>query len=220
MIYVENDFYSNFNGAVKSNDEATIESMLIDQLSTIIAKRRGEVIELMQKVKIPLSANPTNEEIANAIVVNLKKNTKLRAGLAYLIAKQNNILSVSEKASRANGDEKKEGEEKDSKESKEIDWNKTADTVTSIATTISMLADSLTGDRGNNFQKELQNQSNVKAPNYSASAYGYNKPQPKKKSKRWIWYVAGAVVLVGVGYYGYKKGWFSGKGGDVATPEV
>jgi len=45
MIYVENDFYSNFQGAVKSNDDQSLRTMFVDQLSNIIAKHRGELLE-------------------------------------------------------------------------------------------------------------------------------------------------------------------------------
>jgi hypothetical protein len=217
MIYVENDFYSNFSSAVQANDDATIHDMMIDQFSTLIARRRGEVIELLQKVGIALTKNPTNEEISNLIVSNLRKSKKLQAGLAYLIAKQNNILEVSEKSKRSNANGE-EGEE----EGKKVDWNATANTVTAIAGTIGVLADTLRGARAGEFQQNLQNQSNTKAPNYSGQAYGDQEidKTSKKKKKKWLWIGLGVVAVAGVAYYGYKKGWFAGGkkelGGDVS----
>lgn len=218
MIYVENDFYSNFNNAVKSNDDKTIQGMLIDELSTLIANRRGEVIQLFEKVGIPLSAQPSNEEIVKSIVKNLKGNKKLQAGLAYLIAKEHDILASSEKSSRADAEnDQSEGDPSQ----KEIDWNKSADTVTQIAGTIGVLADSLSGERGDQFQEDLKNKTNTKAPNYSADAYTDKKEvtPPKKKSKKWLWILLGVAVVGGV-YYAYKKGKIGGKsgGGEVSTP--
>ena len=32
MIYLENDFYSNFNSMVESNDDLALKSMFIDQI--------------------------------------------------------------------------------------------------------------------------------------------------------------------------------------------
>ena len=41
MIYLENDFYSNFNSMVESNDDLSLKSMFIDQVSihTILIKK-------------------------------------------------------------------------------------------------------------------------------------------------------------------------------------
>lgn len=97
MIYVENDFYSNFQGAVKSNDDQSLKTMFIDQLSGLIANHRGEVLELFQKAGVRTSKNPSNEEIVNLIILNIKINVKLRAGLSFLIAKNNDLLATSVK---------------------------------------------------------------------------------------------------------------------------
>lgn len=220
MIYVENDFYSNFSSAVKADDDVAIQKMLVDQFSSLIARRRGEVIQMLQKVGISVTKNPTNEELSNLIVSNLKKSRKLQAGLAYLVAKQNGILDVSEKSKRksgANGEKEKETQA----DEKKVDWNQTSSTVTSIANTIGVLADSLQGSRASGFKTELQNQANTKAPNYSGQAYVQQEAQAKKKkkSRKWLWITLGVVAVAGIGYYGYKKGWFGGDkkalGGDV-----
>ena len=223
MIYVENDFYSNFNGAVTSNDDATVQNMLVDQISNLIANRRGELIEMFQKVGIPVSANPSNEELSNAIAGSLQTNAKLRVGLAFLIAKDNNILAGTEKKSRSDGDEYRDltPEEKakleKKKNRKDVDWNKTADTVSALAGAIGSFASAFGSGRGNQFQSQLQNQSNVKAPNYSGTTMGDTPPVvTKKKSYTWLWITLGVVVVAGGTYIAYKKGMF--KKTDVAAP--
>ena len=35
MIYLENDFYSNFNSMQKSNDEISMRGLLFDQISSV-----------------------------------------------------------------------------------------------------------------------------------------------------------------------------------------
>lgn len=205
MIYVENDFYSNFQGAVKSSDDQALMVMVIDQLSTLIAKSRGDVLTLFQKAGVRTSVNPSNEEIVNLIIQNIKINVKLRAGLSYLIAKKNDLLATTDKKSR-------DKKEKESKEEK-IDYNKSADTVTYIANSISTLMNDLKGKSLNQFKAKLTNKTNIKAPNYSAQAYSNvegdsNKKKPK--SKKWLWIIGGVIVIGGI-YYAYKKGMFNKK---------
>lgn len=206
MIYVENDFYSNFQGAVNSSDEVTLKDMIIDQLSTLIAKNRGEVLELFQKSGVKTSPNPSNEEIVNLIIQNIKNNIKLRAGLSFLIAKKNELLATSVKTTRS------EGEKKEKNNSDKIDYEKSADTVTYIANSFNTLVQDLKGEKLTKFQQKLQKQTNAKAPNFSIQAYskveGSEQTQtPKKKSKKWMWILLGVAVAGGV-YYAYKKGMF------------
>ena len=204
MIYVENDFYSNFQGAVKSNDDQSLKTMFVDQLSNLIAKHRGELLELFQKAGVRTSKNPSNEEIVNLIIQNVKVNVKLRAGLSFLIAKNNDLLATSEKNNRSKED--KSNKEKE----KEINYEKSADTVTYIANSLNVLMNDLKGKSLNTFKAKLQQQANNKAPNFSSQAYSKvegESPKPKKKSNMWK-YLLVAVAIGGV-YYAYKKGMFT-----------
>ena len=40
MIYLENDFYSNFNSIAQSNDDVSMKNLLIDQISNLIAFKK------------------------------------------------------------------------------------------------------------------------------------------------------------------------------------
>jgi hypothetical protein len=139
MIYVENDFYSNFQGAIKSNDDQSLKVMVIDQISTLIAKHRGELLELFQKAGVRTSVNPSNEEIVNLIIENIKVNVKLRAGLSFLIAKNNDLLATAVKNTRKGDKKEKEKQEK-------INYEESADTVTYIANSINILMEDLKGE--------------------------------------------------------------------------
>jgi len=97
------------------------------------------------------------------------------------------------------------------RKTKKVDWNKAKGTVTSLADTIGVLAQTFGGGRGNQFKTSLQNQSNVKAPNYSGQGYGGQTPPPKKKLT-WLWVTLGVVAVGGLGYLAYKKGMFEKKG--------
>jgi hypothetical protein len=229
MIYLENDFYSNFNSMVDSNDELSLKGMFIDQISNLIAYKKSDLVDLFGKIGIKVSKKPTNKELSNIIATNLKGNKKLQIGLAYLIAEDNNILQQEMKKSRPNDDgldsfdgtnpktdkktDKTDKTEKTPKPKKPIDWNKTADAVTSIAGSISVLSDSITQNKTGQFADELNNQSNVKSPEQIAKEEE-DKKLAEAKAKRTRRTIVIGVVVIALGvtaFIGYKKGWF-GKG--------
>lgn len=226
MIYLENDFYSNFNSMVESNDDLALKSMFVDQISNIIAFKKAELISLFDKINIKVSKNPTNKELSNIIATNLKTNKKLQIGLAYLIAENNNILQQEMKKSRPNDDgldsfdgvDSTDGKTKPAKPKKPIDWGKSADAVTSIAGSISVLADTITQAKTGQFADDLNSQSNIKSPEEIAKEEEDKKIADAKKKKRRKNIVIGVVVVAVIvtAFVGYKKGWFSKLGkGDI-----
>jgi hypothetical protein len=226
MIYLENDFYSNFNSMVESNDEVSTKSMFIDQISNLIAYKKNDLVSLFNKIGIKVSNNPTNKELSNIIANNIKSNKKLQIGLAYLIAENNNILQQEVKKSRPSDDglDSFEGEDgkkpKPPKVRKPIDWNKGADAVTSIAGSISVLADSITNTKTGQFADDLNSQSNVKSPEEIAKEEEDKKIADAKKKKRRKNIVIGVVVVAVIvtAIVGYKKGWFGKLGKGEVNP--
>jgi hypothetical protein len=222
MIYLENDFYSNFNSMVDSNDDLALKSMFIDQISNLIAYKKNDLINLFGKIGIKVSKKPTNKELSNIIATNLKGNKKLQIGLAYLIAEDNNILQQELKKSRPNEDgldnfdgtnPNNKKTDKTPKPKKPIDWNKSADAVTSIAGSISVLADTITQSKTGQLATDLNGQANVKSPEQIAKEEEDKKlADAKAKRKRRTIIIGVVVVALGItAFIGYKKGWF-GKG--------
>lgn len=218
MIYLENDFYSNFNSMVDSNDDLSLRSMFIDQISNLIAFRKDELIDLFGKIGIKVGEKPTNKELSKIIATNLKGNKKLQIGLAYLIAENNNILQQEMKKSRPNDDgvdsfdgaNPNDKRIKPAKPRKSIDWNKTADAVTSITGSISVLADSITQNKTGQFADDLNFQATVKSPEELAKEEEDRKlAEAKKKRRNRNIIIAVVVVAAGItAFIGYKKGWF------------
>jgi len=218
MIYLENDFYSNFSSMVESNDDVSLNKMFVDQISNLIAFKKNDLISLFGKIGIKVSKNPTNKELANIIAKNIKGNKKLQIGIAYLIAENNDILQQEYKKGRPSEDtddfegEKDKKPKEPKKPRKPVDWNKSADAVTSIAGSISVLADTLTQSKTGQLADDLNNQANVKSPEEIAKdEEAKSLADKKKKRKRNIIIGVVAVGLIVTAYFGYKKGWF-GKG--------
>lgn len=215
MIYVENDFYSNFNSVAKANDDVSMRSILVDQISSVVANRKDELIDLFGKVNIKIKKNPTNKDLVNAIVSNLKTNKKLVVGLGYLIAKENDILQGQGKNDRTSemygGFEGDKKPKVDPKTKKPVDWNKGADAVTSVAGAISTFADTLTNIKQGGLIDDITSQANVKTPEQlvqeKKEADAKALADKKKKRNKTIIIsviVIGAIVL-GV-LYAKKKG--------------
>lgn len=217
MIYLENDFYSNFSSMVESNDDVSLNRMFVDQISNLIAFKKDDLVSLFGKIGIKVSKNPSNKELSNIIAKNLKGNKKLQIGIAYLIAENNDILQQEYKKGRPSdetdafeGDKGKKPKEP-KKPRKPVDFNKSADAVTSIAGSISVLADTLTQTKTGQLADDLNNQSNVKSPEEIARDEEAKSKEAKKKRNKNI--IMGVIVvgLIVTAYFGYKKGWF-GKG--------
>lgn len=213
MIYIEQDFYSNFTNAVKSNDDNAIRSMLSDEISRLISQRK-DLTDLLKKINISYSESPTNEELSNTIINNISNDHKLRVGLAYLIAKNNDIV-LPKKDEREKADENIE----DGKKVK-------TDTVTSISTSISTFIKSNKNEL-DSFKQEIIEKSNNKAPNLSEFSIKKRDeikkeeaPKKDKKSKTWLWVLLGLAVVGGGIYLAHKKGWISFGKGNGSNPDL
>ena len=213
MIYIEQDFYSNFTNAVKSNDDDAIRSMLSDEISRLISQRK-DLTDLLKKINISYSESPTNEEFSNIIINNISNDHKLRVGLAYLIAKYNDIVLL-----KKNDREKDDDNNEDSKKVK-------TDTVTSISTSISTFIKSNKNNL-DSFKDEIIEKSNNKAPNLSEFSIKKRDeimkeeaPKEEKKSKTWLWVLLGLAVVGGGIYLAHKKGWISFNKGNANNPDL
>jgi hypothetical protein len=205
---------------VESNDDTSLKDMFIDQISNLIAYKKDDLVSLLNKIGIKVSNKPTNKELSETIAQNLKGNKKLQIGLAYLIAENNNILQQEMKKSRPSDDAdgfdgKKTTTDKKTadKTKKPVDWNKSADAVTAIAGSISVLADTVTQTKTGQLAKDLNAQSNVKSPEELAKEEETKKLADAKAKRRKRGIIIGvvAVGLIVTAIIGYKKGWF-GKG--------
>ena len=168
----------------------------------------------MKKININYSENPTNEELSNIIINNISNDHKLRVGLAYLIAKNNDIV-LPKKNEREKYDENIENGKKVK-----------TDTVTSISTSISTFIKSNKNNL-DSFKDEIIEKSNNKAPNLSEFSIQKRDeikkeeaPKDSKKSKTWLWVLLGLAVVGGGIYLAHKKGWISFGKGNANNPDL
>lgn len=92
MIILEQDFYANFSGAVKSKNMESVDELMADQLGAVIANQTDSLYKLFAAAKIP--APPRNADaITKTIIDNVPKNKVLTKGLIHLIGVENKMVS-------------------------------------------------------------------------------------------------------------------------------
>ena len=97
MIYLKHNFFSNFAKSVQAGDNEMLCDIVINELSNLIVYHKDKVVELYEKVKIPIKANATTKVIAEKLVSNLPKNIMLTKGLAFLIGETNDSVTAKKK---------------------------------------------------------------------------------------------------------------------------
>jgi hypothetical protein len=110
MIYEKADIWSNFNSSSqtgKSNDVLVV-------LGSLIREDKDAVIEAFRQSGIPFPTNASNEEVSNAIVTVLRKNTKQSQELlknlsALIFASKEQYSNFFKKKDKVKSDKPKSG---------------------------------------------------------------------------------------------------------------
>jgi hypothetical protein len=130
MIYVNQDFYSNFSGSMKSGDTDMTSDILVSEISDLVAFKDKDVIDMLNKVAITTKPTASDAVLIDNIVNNLSSNKKLSFGLAYLIADNNDLLTVKkQKKSNASGSRRRSSGKSSADGAKEEDWSAVIDKI-------------------------------------------------------------------------------------------
>lgn len=92
MQYINHDFYSNFEGGVKSGDTELTIDLWVNEVSDIIISDASKVVDLLNTVGIKSTLNESDEELVDKIVDNIGVNDKLNKGVSFLITEFNGII--------------------------------------------------------------------------------------------------------------------------------
>ncbi len=193
MLYLDHDFFSNFNSGVESGDNGLVSDIIVNEISEIIVNKTADVIDLLNKVGIKVKDNASDEFIVDSIINNMSTNVKLNKGLAFLVA-QNNDASKTP-LYKIDKDGKKVQVENKSK-------NATIRQIDSVASGIIGLGDSFT------YKPELKKefkQNLMSVIKTKSKAVGERKRQHKNNSNTKYWLLAFVVVGAGIGIYLYIK---------------
>jgi len=193
MLYLEHDFYSNFNSGVEAGDNNHITDMVVNEFSELVVYQDDELIELLNKIGIKVSEKISDEKLIDIILKNLQKNVKLVKGLAFLIAKNNDSSKTVKIVKGRDGVKRRvKGEEKQA----------TKHQIDMVASGIIGLSDSF------QYKPQLQKEFKIKlmrTVKTKNKAVGERENKHESNSNAGYWLLAILVVGAGVGYYFYSK---------------
>lgn len=94
MIYMQNDLFSNVTGdSVK--DPVMQSDLVSDEIASLIAYDRDDLIELMVHSGINVPNNPSSKDMSKLVMANIESNKVFTIGLALLIAEKNGLTYAS-----------------------------------------------------------------------------------------------------------------------------
>lgn len=97
MIYVEQDFYSNFTASVTGKDSEQQRDILMTEIAQVIVNDRDQVIQLLNTVGTKMNNAAIDKQLVNACVKQAS-NPKFQKGMAYLIARRNELMDGEKKS--------------------------------------------------------------------------------------------------------------------------
>lgn len=101
MIWVKQDFYTNFAYANATGDADSVLDMYQSELSDLIVHNTDDLYNLLKKLGMSSNKNETDEALLNRIYQASKTNSKLVRSIAYLIGQTNNVNAPENAASQA-----------------------------------------------------------------------------------------------------------------------
>lgn len=187
MQFLNHDFYSNFEGGVKSGDVDLTIDLWVNEVSDIIMSDAGKVIDLLNKVGIKTDENISDEEIVENIMDNIAINSKLNKGISFLIGEFNGIMK------------------------NDKDWKTKVDNIAATYKTLldkALLNPTTSGSIKNDIMKQIKAKADSKG-DYKRIIFKQVAPEAKKKkNNRTALYIIGGIAVltaIGVGIYYYRK---------------
>lgn len=146
------NFYHNFCNAAGGNDTAFLQSMVIDELTKLIADRQTDVNNALIAAGAKINKNASIKETTTCVLNNLNKNI-VQKNIALLILQNNNIRTSSKLYSAdvvqfLNADGVTATNIKDTLKDK--------DAFTEVTNTLNGIAESFNGPTGAQTKKEIE----------------------------------------------------------------
>ncbi len=191
MQFLNHDYYSNFEGAVKSGDVDLTIDLWVNEVSDLIMSDAGKVIDLLNKVGIKTESDVSDEEIVDSIMANIGINQQLNRGISFLIGEFNGMMK------------------------NDKDWKQKID---NIAATYKTLLDkalknpTTSGSMKNDIMKQIKAKADSKG-DYKRIIFKQEPPvaavkEEEVKKKKKTYYVVGTLAVlavIGIGIYFYRK---------------
>jgi len=189
MIILNQDFFSNFSGSIKSKDSRLTRDLLLNEISDIIAYDEKNLISLLNKAGITTQENTSDEKLVEKVVDNLPNNEKLQRGIAFMIADNHDLMKI-----RVTN--KKDGTKKPA----------TKETYRAIIDKIyEGMKPTIDDLKKDGEGKKMLKEQITSAVKEKCKTSGIIKPANKKIPK-WVWWSLGGLAVAGTGFLIWKYG--------------
>lgn len=193
MLYLSQDFYSNFNSGVESGDNELLSDMIVNELSELIVYNNSDLVSLLNKVGIKAKEKISDEKLVDIILDNLSTTPKLVKGLAFLISANNDSSDTVKIVKGADGNQRRVSKNTRAAKVSEIDM---------VASGIVGIADSFT------YKPQLKKEFKISLMNIiktKSKAVG-DRDRKHDEDKNGKYILLGLLVIgLSVGAYFYLK---------------
>lgn len=146
------NFYHNFCNATGGNDTAFLQSMVIDEITKLIADRQTDVNEALIASGVKINKNSSVKQTTTAILNNLHKDI-VQKNVSLLILQNNNIKT----STRLFGGEVLQFLNADADTSQNIkETLKDKDAFTEVKNVLNSIAESFNGPTGKKNKEEVE----------------------------------------------------------------
>lgn len=92
MIYLNNDFTSNFAAGISAENNSLTIDLFANEISDLIVGNTVELVNTLKKAGLDVDLKMSDEEIVDSIINNLDKNEKIIKAISFIIAQDNGLL--------------------------------------------------------------------------------------------------------------------------------
>ena len=187
MIILNQDFFSNFSGSIKSKDNRLTKDLLLNEISDIIAYDEKNLIALLNKAGVATKDNASDDQLVEKVVDYLPNSEKLQRGIAYMIADNHDLMKIRVVSKKGGGKQPA-----------------TKDTYRAIIDRIYEGMKPTVDDLKRNGEGKKQLKEMIKtAVKEKCKTSGIVK-KSNNKIPKWVWWSLGGVALLGTSFLVYR----------------
>lgn len=92
MIYLNNDFTSNFAAGMSADNNSLTIDLFANEVSDLIVGHTSQFIDALKKAGLDVNEKMSDEEIVDLVIGNLDKNDKILKSISFVIAENNGLI--------------------------------------------------------------------------------------------------------------------------------
>lgn len=183
MIYLNQDFFSNFSAGSSADGNNLTIDLFANELSDLIVYNTSKLIDTLNKVDVKVNEKMSDEEIVDNVISGISGNEKIVKAIGFAIAENNGLVNTS------NGNQ--------------IDWVKAVNSIVLGLTPASQeitKSDESKAVAKQKIMQQIQTKAKMKG-DYARKIW----KNESSGSYTALWVILGLAALGTVSYFIYKK---------------